>query len=81
LLNANFIYSVFDSKWASPLVIVPMKSGKWIICVYYHDLNEANLKYYFSLPFIDQDLDTLVGKKFFLFSGWVQWIQLDSSGP
>ena len=28
LLNANFIYPFFDSKWISPLVIVPKKNGK-----------------------------------------------------
>jgi hypothetical protein len=33
LLDANFIYPISKSQWASPLVIVPKKNGKWIICV------------------------------------------------
>ena len=33
LLNANFIYLISDSKWVSPLVIVPKKNGKWRACV------------------------------------------------
>eukprot|EP00253_Pinus_taeda_P009629 PITA_09629 len=31
LLNAGFIYPIFDSEWVSPLVIVPKKNGKWRI--------------------------------------------------
>lgn len=67
LLNANFIYHISDSKWVFPLVIVPEKSGKWKICVDYHELNKATLKYYFPLPFIDQVLVTLARKNFFSF--------------
>jgi hypothetical protein len=67
LLDVNFIYPIFDSKWVSPLVIVPKKNGKWHICVDYMELNKATLKDYFPLPFIGQDLDTLAGKKFFSF--------------
>jgi len=33
--------------------------------VNYRELNKATLKYHFPLPFIDQVLDTLVGKKYF----------------
>eukprot|EP00253_Pinus_taeda_P014788 PITA_14788 len=29
LLNVNFIYPISDSRWVSPLVIVPKKNGKW----------------------------------------------------
>ena len=28
LINANFIYPIFDSKWVSPFVIVPKKNSK-----------------------------------------------------
>ena len=67
LLNVNFLYPISDSKWVSPLVVVPKKNGKWQICVDYGELNKATLKYYFPLPFIDQVLDTLAGKKYFSF--------------
>ena len=29
LLDVNFIYPISDSKWVSPLVVVPKKNGKW----------------------------------------------------
>ena len=34
ILNAGFIYPIWDSKWVSPLVVIPKKfTGKWNICV------------------------------------------------
>jgi hypothetical protein len=52
----------------SPLVVVPKKvTEKWRIYVDFRDLNKATLKDYFPLPFIDQVLDTLSGKKYFSF--------------
>jgi hypothetical protein len=67
ILNANFIYSISDSQWVSPIVIVPKKNGKWVICVDYRVLNKATKKDRFPLPFIDQVLDTLSGKNSFSF--------------
>jgi len=67
LLDVNFIYPISDSKWVSLLVVVPKKNGKWRICVDYRELNTVTQKYHFPLPFIDQVLDTLVGKKLFSF--------------
>ena len=68
LLTTGFIYPIFDSKWVSPLVAVPKKvTGKCRICVDFRELNKATLKYYFHLPFIDQVLDTLLGKQYFSF--------------
>ena len=67
LLDANFIYPISDNQWVSPLVLVPKKDGRWRICIDYRELNKATLKDYFPLPFIDQVLDTLAGKKYFSF--------------
>ena len=67
LLATNFIYPVSDSKWVSTRVIVPKKNGKWCICVDYRELKKATHKDHFMLPFIDQVLDTLVGKNYFSF--------------
>jgi len=76
LLNVNFIYPISDSRWVSPLVIVPKNNGKWRVCIHYRELNKATLKAHFPLPFIDQVLDTLPGKKYFSlldgFSGYNQ---------
>jgi len=47
--------------------VVPKKNGKWRIYVDYRELNKANKKDHFPLPFIDQVLDSLAGKKFFSF--------------
>jgi hypothetical protein len=68
LLNVEFIYSISDSKRVSSLVVVPKKvTGKWRICVDFRELNKATLKDYCPLPFIDQVIDTLSGKKYFSF--------------
>ena len=68
LLTTGFIYPIFDSKWVSPLVVVPNEiAGKWRICVDFRELNKATLKDYFSLPFINQVLDTLSSKQYFSF--------------
>ena len=67
LLDVGFIYPISDSQWVSPLVIVPKNNGKWRICVDYRELNKATQKEHFPLPFIDQVLDNLAGKKFFSF--------------
>ena len=67
LLNVNFIYPISDSRWVSPLAIVPKKNGKWRVCIDYRELNKATLKDHFPLLFIDQVLDTLAGKKYFSF--------------
>jgi hypothetical protein len=67
LLHARFIYPISDSEWVSPLVIFAKKNGKWRVCVDYRALNKATQKDHFLLPFIDQVLDSLSGKKFFFF--------------
>lgn len=67
LLDAVFIYLIYDSEWVSSLVLVPKKYGKWRICVNYRELNKATEKDHFPLSFIDQVLDGLVGKMFFSF--------------
>lgn len=69
LLDMGFIYPISNSQWVSPLVMVPKKNGKWWICVDYRELNKETQKDHVLLPFIDQVLDTLVGKKFFSFLG------------
>lgn len=53
LMDVKFIYPIPNSKWVSPLVVVPKKNGKWCICVDYRELNKAMQKDHFPLPFID----------------------------
>eukprot|EP00253_Pinus_taeda_P008533 PITA_08533 len=67
LLNAGLIYPISDSEWVSPLLILPKKNGKWRVCVDYRALNKATQKDHFPLPFINQVLDSLSGKRLFSF--------------
>eukprot|EP00253_Pinus_taeda_P024779 PITA_24779 len=67
LLDAGFIYPIYNSEWVSRLVLVPKKNGKWRICVDYQELNKATKKDHFPFTFIDQVLDGLAGKKKFSF--------------
>ena len=67
LLHVGSIYPISDSQWVSPLIVVPNKNGKWRICVDYRELNKVTLKDHFPLPFVDQVLDSLVGKSYFSF--------------
>jgi hypothetical protein len=67
ILQANLIYPISDSQWVSPLVIVAKKNGKWRICVDFRELNKSTHRDYFPLPFINQVLDTLSEKKYFMF--------------
>lgn len=67
ILDVGFIYPISNSEWVSPLVIVPKKGGKWRVYVDYKELNSAIRKDHFRLPFIDQVLVSLVGKKYFSF--------------
>ena len=53
LLRVGFIREVKYPKWLANLVVVPMKGGKWRVCVDYIDLNEACPKDSFPLPRID----------------------------
>ena len=78
ILNVGFINPILDSKWVSPLVVVPNKViGKWHICVDFRELNKATLEDYFPLPFIDQVLDTLSGKQYFSFlDGYSRYNQI-----
>ena len=67
ILDAGFIYPISDSEWVSPLVLVPKKNVKWRICVDYRELNKATKKDHFPLPYINQVLDGIAGKKLFSF--------------
>ena len=67
LLEAGFIYPISDSKWVSPLAIIPKNNGKGCVCVDYRELNKSTMKDHFPLPFIDQVLYFLAGKKYLSF--------------
>jgi hypothetical protein len=79
LLDAGIIYPIFDSKWVSPirgLMVVENKEGVlmptriqsgWRVCIDYCKLNATTMKDHFTLPFIDQMVEHLVGHDYYCF--------------
>ena len=53
------------SPWASPITLVPKKSGKLRFCVYYRAINAVTIKDSFPLPLIQDIFDQLQGAKVF----------------
>ena len=45
-----------ESKWVSPLVIVPKKGGKLRMCIDYRRLNECTIKNKYPSPYIYDDI-------------------------
>jgi hypothetical protein len=82
LLQAGIIYPISDSKWVSPVQVVPKivpdqneknelvpirVQNSWRVCIDYRRLNQATRKDHFPLPFIDQMLERLAGKSRYCF--------------
>ena len=65
-----------NRPWASPIVLVQKKSGKWRFCTDYHRLNDITKKDAYPLPRIDDTLDMLGGASYFatldLANGYLQ---------
>jgi hypothetical protein len=61
LLEAGFIKEVHHPEWLANPVLVKKKNGKWRMCVDYTSLNKACPKVPFSLPRIDQIIDSTAG--------------------
>ena len=60
LKQAGVIKEVFYLEWLANTLVVK-KSGKWRVCVDFTDLNKACPKDPFSIPRIDQLVDTTFG--------------------
>jgi hypothetical protein len=61
LLEAGFIKEVFHPTWLANPVLVKKKNGKWWMCIDYTSLNKACPNVLFSLPRIDQIVDSTSG--------------------
>ncbi|CAL8175714.1 unnamed protein product [Prunus armeniaca] len=68
LLAVGFIEEVSYSEWLANVVLVAkQEKGKWRVCVDYIDLNKACPKDNFSLPRIDQLVDSTSGNQLLSF--------------
>jgi hypothetical protein len=61
LLAAGFIKEVYHLDWLANPVLVHKKNNEWRICVDYTDLNKHCPKDPFSLPRIDEVIDSIAG--------------------
>ena len=59
-LKAGFLTAITYSDWVTNIVPVPKKDGKVRMCINYKDLNWANPKDNFLLPYIDTLIDNIV---------------------
>ena len=67
LLTANFIREVYYLKWLANVVMVKKVNEKWRMCIDFTYLNSAYPKDSFSLPKIDQLVDSTAGHKLLTF--------------
>jgi hypothetical protein len=67
LLKAGFIREVYYPKWLANVVMVKKSTGKWRMCVDFTNLNKACPKDSYSLPRIDQLVDSTAGHKLLSF--------------
>ncbi|XP_076863392.1 zinc finger protein 800a isoform X1 [Brachyhypopomus gauderio] len=64
-LLADGVVEESCSPWASPVVLVKKKCGRWRFCVDYRRLNSVTVKDCHPLPRIDDTLDALAGAAWF----------------
>jgi hypothetical protein len=62
LLMAGFIKEVYHLEWlANPVLVLKKNNNEWRMCVDYIDLNRHCPKDPFTLPCIDQVIDSTAG--------------------
>jgi hypothetical protein len=67
LLVVRFIQFVEEATWLSPFVIVPKKNGKLKTYIDFKKLNVTTKKDPYSLPFIDEMLNTITRYEIYAF--------------
>lgn len=63
LKNGTIVPS--SSEYASPLVLVPKKNGKYQLCVEYRELNRKTVHDRYPMPIVQDQIDQLHGAKLF----------------
>ena len=61
LLDAKFIKEVYHPNWLANTVLISKKNKEWRMCVDYTDLNKVCPKDPFTLPRIDQIVNSIAG--------------------
>ncbi len=67
LLATCFIKPIEEATWLSPIVVIPKKNGKFIICVDFIKFNVATKKDPYLLPSIDEVINTIAGHEVYTF--------------
>ena len=67
LLLVGFIRKVYYPDWLANVVLVKKANGKWRECMDFTDLNKSCSKDSFSLPRIDQLVDSTAGHSLLTF--------------
>jgi hypothetical protein len=60
-MTVGFIKEIQHPDWIANMILVPVKNGKWRMCVDYTSLNKECSKDLFPLPYIDQVIDLTAG--------------------
>ncbi|MCO5555429.1 hypothetical protein L7F22_008974 [Adiantum nelumboides] len=77
LVKAGFLYSVSNSEWVSPVVVIPKKNGKWRVCVDFKPLNAATKRDHFPLPFQDEILNEVAEhERYTVCDGYLGYYQI-----
>lgn len=78
MLKACVIFPIHHSTWVSNIVPVRKKIREIRICVDFRNLNQASLKDNFSLPIMDQILQTVAGLEMMSFlDGFLGYNQIE----
>jgi hypothetical protein len=62
-LKAGIIFSIKYSGWVSNLVPVQKTTGQIRLCIDFHALNRASIKYHFPLPNMEMILQQVAGSQ------------------
>jgi len=77
LLIDGFTKPVEEATWLSPIVVIPKKNGKLIICIDFKKLNVAIKKDPYPLPFTNEVLNTIAGYETYSFlDGYLGYYQI-----
>jgi len=67
LVTAKFIQEIYYPDWLANVVMVKKPNGKWRMCVDFTDLNKACPKDSYTLPRINQLMDSIACHKWLSF--------------